>query len=290
MRPWLELIRLPAVFTAPADVLAGLALAAFAGHATSPLIAVALVLASAAVYCAGMAANDVFDAAIDASERPRRPIPSGRVSPAGAWMLIGGLQATALATGAWISPSALAAVGATIAATYLYNAVLKNTPVGPAAMGLCRYGNACIGLAPLGFGAPTWMLLIPLGTLAYVTALTTVSRYEVDGATRAQLGGPFAAMFILAATPAIWALGGWLPRPWAAAAVVLVWLWLIGPIRRAWSAPAASSVRGVVMAGIYGIALINGALALAAGGDVYAAVAVGLLIPGRRFGRWFYAT
>lgn len=290
MRPWLELIRLPAVFTAPADVLAGLALAALAGAAPDPLTILLLVGASAAIYCAGMAANDLFDAEVDARERPGRPIPSGRVSKGGAWLLVLALQAVAIGLAMLVGPASLAAAGFTVLATYLYNAGIKDGPMGPAAMGLCRYGNALIGLSIIGFDAPGLVVAVPLTTLFYVTALTFTSRHEVDGTTRSRLALPFAGMLIGACLPAAWILEGRLPVTWAAAAVLVPLVWLLLPMRRAWKAPAAGPVRGVVMAGIFGIALINGVLALGAGGYWQAAVIVGLLVPGRLVGRWFYAT
>lgn len=290
MRPWLELIRLPAVFTAPADVLAGLALAGLVGASPDPLTIVALVLASAAIYCAGMAANDLFDAEVDARERPGRPIPSGRVSRGGAWALVLLLQAVALGIAVGIGPATLAAVGFTILATYLYDAGLKDGAVGPAAMGLCRYGNALIGLSVVGFDAPGDLLSVPLTTLFYVTALTFISRREVDGATRGQLAIPFGATLLGAILPAGWMLFGPLPVQWAAAAVVVPLVWLLRPMRRAWADPSAGSVRGVMLAAIFGIAMVNAVIALGAGGYWQAAVIVGLLVPGRLVGRWFYAT
>lgn len=290
MRPWLELIRLPAVFTAPADVLAGLALAALAGAVLNPLTVALLIVASVCVYCAGMAANDVCDAAIDARERPGRPIPSGRISPRGALAFVLGLQAAGLGVAALVSLTTVLAVGGTIAATWLYNAVLKETPLGPLMMGLCRYGNACIGLSALGTLSAWGLMVIPLTTAAYVTALTFVSRYEVDGATRGQLTAPFAALAIGAILPATWPLVGTLPHLWAAALVLGPLLWVLLPMRAAWAAPGAGPIRGVVMAGIYGIAMVNAVIAIAAGGWWQCLVAVGLLIPGKKVGRWFYAT
>ncbi len=290
MRPWLELIRLPAVFTAPADVLAGVALAGVAGVVVDPATIGLLVLASAAVYCAGMAANDLFDAEVDARERPGRPIPSGRVSKGGAWSLVLGLQALALALAMLVGSATLAAVGFTVLATYLYNAGIKDGLMGPAAMGLCRYGNALVGLSVLGFDAPGMLVVVPATTLFYVTALTFTSRFEVDGATRGQLAAPFAGLLIGALLPAAWVLHGTLPVTWAAAAVVVPLVWLLPPMRRAWKAPGAGPVRGVVMAGIFGIALVNAVIALGAGGYWQAGVIVGLLVPGRLVGRWFYAT
>lgn len=290
MRPYLELIRLPAVFTAPADVLAGLALAAAAGATLADGVIVALIAASVCIYTAGMAANDIFDAKVDAKERPGRPIPSGRVSLARAWTLVLGLQAAGLGLAALVGAPAMAAVGATIGATYLYNAVLKDSIIGPLAMGACRYGNALIGVSAVGWPQLWWLWLVPTTTAFFVMALTFTSRHEVDGATTAQLRAPLGAMFNGAALPAIWPLTGVLPQIWAAVAVLVPIAWLAGPMRGALRAPNAGSVRGVVMAGIFAIAMINGCIALAAGGWWQAGVAVGLLVPGRFVGRWFYAT
>ena len=58
----------------------------------------------------------------------------------------------------------------------------------------------------------------------------------------------------------------------------------------AWRAPSAGSVRGAVMTGIFGIAMIDALVAAQAGGWIYAAIVVALLVPGRFVGRWFYAT
>ena len=78
LRSLLELVRLPNVFTAPADVVMGMAVS---GAPLSPANAL-LLLASASAYAGGMALNDAFDAPLDAVERPERPIPSGRLARA----------------------------------------------------------------------------------------------------------------------------------------------------------------------------------------------------------------
>jgi len=75
-RDLFELVRLPNVFTAPADVAMGLAAA---GASWEPRYAL-LFGASMLAYAGGMALNDACDAELDAVERPKRPIPSGRVS------------------------------------------------------------------------------------------------------------------------------------------------------------------------------------------------------------------
>ena len=78
MIAWLQLLRLPNVFTAVADVMMGYLVTH--GDLQPPLQFALLVAASCLLYLSGMVLNDVFDAEVDARERPERPIPSGRVS------------------------------------------------------------------------------------------------------------------------------------------------------------------------------------------------------------------
>src|SRR5690349_14326443 len=73
--PYLQLMRPANVVTANADVLAGFA-AASGGWSKLPW----LLAATCGLYAGGVVLNDVFDSALDQSERPERPIPSGRVT------------------------------------------------------------------------------------------------------------------------------------------------------------------------------------------------------------------
>src|SRR5947208_14106844 len=73
-----QLVRLPNVFTAMADIgMAALVSRALPAHAVAVAL---LLLASSCLYCAGMVWNDYFDLEQDKRERPFRPLPSGRVS------------------------------------------------------------------------------------------------------------------------------------------------------------------------------------------------------------------
>ena len=102
---WLQLLRLPTVFTAMADILCGFLVGAASSGAGEPnwCVLPCLLLSSAGLYLGGMVLNDVFDARLDAVERPERPIPSGRVSirsaaTAGGLLLVIGLVAAIAAT------------------------------------------------------------------------------------------------------------------------------------------------------------------------------------------------
>src|SRR3954464_260986 len=85
-----ELVRLPAVLSVPGDVLLG---AAASGQMGNVPRTAGVGASSCSLYLAGMALNDYADREVDAVERPSRPIPSGRVSPAFALGLAAGLTA-----------------------------------------------------------------------------------------------------------------------------------------------------------------------------------------------------
>src|SRR5579862_5901724 len=66
--PYAQLLRLPNVFTAFADILVGTLAAGTLLQ--RPLSAALLLLTSACLYCSGMVWNDYFDFEIDRKERP----------------------------------------------------------------------------------------------------------------------------------------------------------------------------------------------------------------------------
>src|SRR5687767_12443969 len=83
------LVRLPAVLSVPGDILLGAAMTPPRRFGRT----VGMVGSSALLYLGGMALNDWADREVDARERPGRPIPSGRVSPAAALAVAAGCTA-----------------------------------------------------------------------------------------------------------------------------------------------------------------------------------------------------
>ena len=80
--PWLRLLRLPNLFTAPGDSLAGYFLAmTFKGNVSINVwIIVLLTAISVFTYAFGVVMNDVMDYQEDCRNRPERPLPSGKIS------------------------------------------------------------------------------------------------------------------------------------------------------------------------------------------------------------------
>ena len=178
---YLQMMRPANIVTAWADILAG-----FAASGAVELLNIQvlgwLLLATTGLYGGGIVLNDVFDAELDAQERPERPIPSGRASRQGATLLGSALLVTGVVAAAQVSLlSATLACGIALAAT-LYDAVGKHHPIlGPVNMGACRGGNLLLGISavPAMIGEHWFLAVIPI---IYIAAVTTISRGEVHGA------------------------------------------------------------------------------------------------------------
>ena len=172
-----ELIRLPGMFTAHADILAAFLVTGAGFSHFNTLVRV--LIASSCLFSAGMALNDYFDIEVDRKERPQRPIPSGRISgPAaraiGFGLLVAGICAAGLAG---LRPFAISL--ALASAILLYDGLLKDSPVmGPLTMAACRYFNFLMGLSILPFEG--WAY-IPLISFLYIFGVTVLSKKEAEG-------------------------------------------------------------------------------------------------------------
>jgi len=195
---WLQLLRLPTVFTAMADILCGFLVGTATVGTGEPnwLVLPCLLLSSAGLYLGGMVLNDVFDARLDAVERPERPIPSGRVSirsaaTVGGLLMVIGLVA---AIGGWLIAGrvghSLLVAGLIAIAVLVYNAVLKASWVGPFSMASCRFLNLALGAATAvsASGAVmSWqhpVLGAAMGLAVYIVGVTWFARNEAGNASQ----------------------------------------------------------------------------------------------------------
>ena len=195
LRDYLDLMRISNVFTAMADVVMGFLFAQSVGwHWTrwDLWTLLTLVAASSALYTAGMTLNDVFDAELDGRERPERPIPSGRMPFDAAQRLGWRLLFWGVMLGAgtvFFTGHLRAGVTAAVLAVMivLYDAWLKRTPLGPAAMGACRTLNIMLGMtavdAPLH--GEDWLVAGGIGV--YIAGVTWFARRESQRSGRVQL-------------------------------------------------------------------------------------------------------
>ncbi|GAB3253960.1 UbiA family prenyltransferase [Larkinella harenae] len=140
-----------------------------------------LCLSTVGLYGGGVVFNDVFDAELDALERPERPIPSGQVSLQAATMLGLFLLAIGIAA-AWLVNSTAGWLAVAISiASLVYDKFGKHSALlGPLNMGLCRGLNLALGISILPDQVMVWgaLGLIPI---VYIAAITMISRGEVHG-------------------------------------------------------------------------------------------------------------
>ncbi|MFJ7189948.1 SCO3242 family prenyltransferase [Streptomyces bacillaris] len=200
MRAWSELFRVSALFSVPGDALAGAA-AVGRGPGRGTAFAVG---ASLCLYEAGMALNDWADREEDAVDRPHRPIPSGRVSPAAALGAAGVLTAAGLALAARAGRPALAVATGLAATVWAYDLRLKHTKAGPAAMAAARSLDLLLGATATAAGSGTAAtarggadnvaariafvrgpLPAALALGAHTYGVTAVSRHEAQGGSTA---------------------------------------------------------------------------------------------------------
>jgi 4-hydroxybenzoate polyprenyltransferase len=202
----IQLTRAPAALSVPGDVVAGAGAAGALSTRT-----VGLACSSVCLYWAGMAANDWADRALDAVERPERPIPSGRVSPRAAVGIAAGLTGAGLALAAVAGGRrALAVAGPLAAAVWAYDLRLKNTAAGPAGMALCRALDVLLGASGSGRMRRAVPSALAVGLHTYT--VTALSRREVSGAeprlAAATLATTAALSGAVAAARPLWTAGG----------------------------------------------------------------------------------
>jgi len=135
-------------------------------------------LAMSLLYVGGMYLNDYFDRAVDARERPGRPIPAGDVAASTVAAIGFGMLALAIALMALAGAVAASAAIALALAIVGYDAFHKGNPVAPVVMGLCR-ALVYVGAAAASGGSLSAALaLAAFAQLAYVAGLTYAARQE----------------------------------------------------------------------------------------------------------------
>ncbi|QDU60674.1 (S)-2,3-di-O-geranylgeranylglyceryl phosphate synthase [Planctomycetes bacterium Pan216] len=321
VRDHLRLIRFPNTFTAAADIFLGGWLATSASGDLFSISLLLLAFASASLYAAGIALNDIFDLEIDREERPERPLPSGRVSLRAAIVLSSVLIALCLGASAVVGFLSLLAALLLLGAIFVYDGWLKQTPAGPLAMGLCRLLNVIFGitvaipgwsdataasdllafLLSMGLWRPepfpislaidaNALWLVPLANGVYIVGVTWFARQEASISNRGLLAG---GAVVIAAGLAIDA-AALIIAPAQTLWVWVVWLAFTGllgnRVGTAISDPSPQNVQRAVKAGVLGLVIIDGMMVLGLVGLVPGIVVCLLLVPALYLGRWIYVT
>ncbi|MEM8780583.1 MAG: UbiA-like protein EboC [Cyanobacteria bacterium P01_G01_bin.49] len=272
---YLQLMRPANIVTAWADILAGLAIAGTLFEDFTTLTW--LILATTGLYGGGIVFNDVFDAKLDAVERPERPIPSARASFKAAIILgvfllfLGILAATQVSF-----LSAILAVFVAVSAL-VYDAWSKHHPViGPLNMGICRGGNLLLGMSAVASTVTEqWYLaLIPI---VYIAAVTTISRGEVAGGK--QETGILALGLLAVVLGSLLVLD--LTPDYRLLAMLPFWVFfaarILPPWTQAMKTPDPNNIRQAVKIGVLSLIVLNATMGAGFAGGIAGLLILALL-------------
>lgn len=298
IKPYLQIIRLPNVFTAAADSLAAWLLTQGLDH---PGRWVPLMVCSMAVYAAGIALNDLMDEPIDRVERPQRPLPSGAVGRSFAWRLVVSLLLLGLVAAA-LSGSVVSLLVASmlICCVIAYDVGGKKTVAGPLLMGGCRGLNVLLGFSQaVHLGGPfAWLYA---GSIAmYIAGVTWISRSETTGgrSTALRLGMVTQCLGLILAFNVGVQLGyarrgpeGFLLWEFGSLMGQAALGFLIArSIVRAWKTPEPATIQNAVRTGILALVWIHVVVLLWNFGPVPALIVALLALPAYTLARWLYTT
>jgi 4-hydroxybenzoate polyprenyltransferase len=228
-----------------------------------------MLVAMSSFYVGGMYLNDYFDRAIDARERPERPIPSDQISVAAVatigFCLVG---AGAVATAA-MGPAAAAMAALLAVSIVAYDWHHKANAFAPVVMGACRalvYGATA---AALSGSVTIFVAVSAVAIAAFVAGLTYAARQE----SLDKIGNlwPLA----LLAAPLLVAIGVLRQGAGAMAVYLLLAVWIAAAVYLLARRPVAGSISRAVGRLIAGISLCDAAILASTGAIMPALAAIG---------------
>ncbi|GAA0237324.1 UbiA family prenyltransferase [Haladaptatus pallidirubidus] len=298
-RHWLTayatLVRLPNLFTAPPDVVLGVALIANLGYDVSIRTVAGLAIASVLLYAAGTTLNDYFDTSEDIRERPERPIPSKEVSRGAALIFGISLLVGGIVVALTVSGKIAGVVAGSLALVILfYDSLFKGSTIGFLFMGGCRGLNVLLGMSAFGFPTtlPPWVLTVPVVIVVYIAGVTYMAERETGGgdqmAVMTAVGGT-----VIATLGVIGLLVMRSPSPIEIVLVVVLLIGFVGwtgqALRAAYDNPVPETIGPAVGACVLGLTVLDAAFA-ATVGSIWSLVALAFVIPAVGFSRLFEVT
>jgi 4-hydroxybenzoate polyprenyltransferase len=283
IRASLELIRPANIITAFADILAGYAVAGGTiffvnGLESTPEGLLLLLIATFGLYGGGVVFNDVFDAELDANERPERAIPSGRITITEA-SLLGGVLLLIGVLSAFQVNIVSGVISVVIAACAIfYDWKAKHSVLwGPFFMGMCRGGNLLLGMSvAVSAIMDFWPLaIIPV---IYIAAITLVSQSEVSGGNR-QHG--FIALGVMLVVITALVLLSVLPETDFLPSLPFLLIFAIMVLPAFYSAaktPEPSTIKSAIKRGVISLVLLNSVIAAAFAGFIMGVIVFGVFL------------
>jgi 4-hydroxybenzoate polyprenyltransferase len=283
---FLRLMRPSNIVTAISDILAGVAIASYTTNYTwlqqnwSSILL--LVISTIGLYGGGVVLNDVFDAELDKTERPERPIPSRIVSKKEGALFASFLFLMGIASAAFVHPNYVFSATTSLAVAITISCIVYDkwgkhySYFGPVNMGLCRGLNLILGISILHEALTIYwpLFIIPV---IYIGAITMISRGEVHGGKKSTLYG--AVILYAIVISCIIYVGIRNNTILYVLCFLLLFAYLIfPPLQKAIREPKGSLIGKAVKAGVIALIVMNASWA-AAFGSFYFALLILLLLP-----------
>ena len=175
-KEYLQLVRLPGIFTAFSNVLIGYF---FSFSFNSEVIFLPYLLAtSGMLFCSGMIFNDYFDYNLDKKERSFRPLPSGKISKQNAlligfiFLILANISACFLGFHSLIISLILSCM------ILFYNLKLKSISfLGILNLSVIRMLNILLGFSIIGISFEFIQYLFPLGI--FIVGISILAKNEI---------------------------------------------------------------------------------------------------------------
>jgi 4-hydroxybenzoate polyprenyltransferase len=288
IRAFFQLVRVPNLFTALADILAGFLFVGGTGDDLRALIILAV--ASVSFYAGGVALNDVMDVDRDTASRSTRPIPSGAISRRVAAIIAVSLLALGVCL-CFTLHGPPRALGLGLAVCIVcYDVLLKQTVVAPAAMGACRALNLLLGMGIVEHLTTAPNVMAAVLIWLYVASVTHYARTEAVQSSPWRLGTGVAGVFI--------AVAGLLGLSAVLEHSHISYVFLVGVLlgrvalaaRRSLRTAAAIDVQYATKVFVQSLIVFDACLVMAARGPWLAAAVLLLLVPSAMLATKFKVT
>jgi hypothetical protein len=293
VRAYLELVRLPNLFTAVGDIVAGYLIVSRGVDVAWRDLAI-LMAASVCLYAGGVVLNDYFDRDVDAVERPERPIPSGRIHERDALKLGVRLLGLGCVFAVGVGMPSLLVAALLAGCIVLYDAKGKRIEyVGSLNMGACRFLNVVLGAsgaATLHLETWIWLILpVALIVMLYISAVTLLATGEVWGGNRIISSLVFGAIVVVIGGVVWLGIADRLTEPLYSYPFLAVFAAAtLGVVGRVVGSPTAPNIRTAIKTCVLSLILLDAAIAAGAGGLGYG-VGVGVLLVPALYAARLYA-
>lgn len=277
----IRLMRPANIVTSVADVLAGITISGFfSGYETNAnqeLPVILLCISTIGLYGGGVVFNDVFDASLDAVERPERPIPSGLVTQKQASVL-GILLLFVGIAGALLAGPAPGVISISIsAAALIYDKWGKHhSLLGPLNMGICRGLNLLLGISILTQSLSSWWFLALIPVI-YIASITMISRGEVHGGGKPLLYAASLLYLLVIGCVLYFARTKQTILPTMLFLLLFGWM-ILKPLFSAIRQPSGKNIGKAVKAGVIALIILDASLT-AAFDSLFMALGILLLLP-----------